>query len=54
MVSKKDTLDKLPKVLDRKKLPPRMEHKVLTDEEKKRLKKEMTELAKSKLKKEVK
>ena len=39
----------LKKVKDKKKLPPMVEIKILTDEEKKKLKKEMTELAKSKL-----
>lgn len=41
-------------VKDKKKLPKGFKHKVLTDEDKKELKRKMTELAKSKLKKEVK
>lgn len=41
---------KIKKVIDKKKLPPMVEIKILTDEEKemmKKLKREMTELAKS-------
>lgn len=52
MASKK--IKKLPNVKDKARKMPRMEHKVLTKEEKKKLKKKATELAQSKLKEEVK
>jgi len=44
----------LEEVVDKKPMPPGFEHKVLTQEEKKRLKKEAHERAKSKLNMEVK
>lgn len=53
MASKKKVV-KLKPVKDRARKIPGMEHKVLTKEEIKKLKKKMTELAKSKLKKEEK
>lgn len=45
---------KIKKVKDKKKLPPGVEIKILTKEDIKKLKREQTDIAKSKLKKEEK